>query len=239
MDVDQIFLSSHNNVSSVVTGAGMAAAYELGQSWIQDWAKPFCDGKCDDTLEADYDGSYGAPYVLTAGDARRHADLWSDVTEEMRQRIGDDWVMDMYAAIIAARRLGIQMNVIRMMLSVATEDYASEPWEQIRSWQNDSPPPGEQGVWVAHYCQFYSIGNFTWFKHDHKDTDIRLCNGTATIFPSPDEADVVAMQRARDGPLDFKHGTREAVMNARHVWMLDHTLEPVKQAMDAYYNEFC
>jgi hypothetical protein len=66
-----------------------------------------------------------------------------------------------------------------------------------------------------------------------------LCNRSATNFPSPDEADVVEMQRAREGTLDYKNGTREAVMNARNVWMLDHTLEPVKQAINAYFDEFC
>jgi hypothetical protein len=51
-------------------------------------------------------------------------------------------------------------------------------------------------------------------------------------FPPPNEADVVEMQHARDEPLDFKNGTQEAVMNARHVWMLDHTLELVRHAID-------
>ena len=149
MDTDQIFLSSHNDVSSVVTGAGMAAAYELGQSWIQkEWAIPFCDGKCD-TLERGYDRSYGAPYVLIVGDTRRHADLWSEVTEEMRHHVGDGWMMDMYAAIIAARRLGVRMNVIRMMLSIARKDYQSEPWEQVRGWHDS---PAGVGVWVAHFA---------------------------------------------------------------------------------------
>jgi hypothetical protein len=69
-----------------MTVAAMAAAYELIQSWIQGWAIPYCDGKCNTwTFESDYDGSYGTPYVLTAGDARRHADVWSELTEEMRR----------------------------------------------------------------------------------------------------------------------------------------------------------
>jgi hypothetical protein len=238
VDADQIFLSSNTDVVSttvaVRNGSGIAAAYELGQSWIQEWAIPFCDGKCDTLEKNGYDGSYGAPYVLTAGDARRHADLWSEVTEEMRQHVGDNWMMDMYAAIIAARRLGIQMNVIRMMLS-DLDDYQSEPWEKV-GWHDS---PAGPGVWVAHYCQRYKIGKFKWYKKDNTDTDIRLCNRSATNFPSPDEADVVEMHRAREGTLDYKNGTREAVMNARNVWMLDHTLEPVKQAIDAYFDEFC
>jgi hypothetical protein len=153
----------------------------------------------------------------------------------MRQRVGEDWVTDMYSNIIAARRLGIRMNVIRMMLS-RVKDYQSEPWEQVRGWHDS---PAGVGVWVAHYCQTYKIGKFEWYKYDNRDTDIRLCNRSVVNFPSPDEADVVEMQRARDGPLDYKNGTKEAVMNARHVWMLDHALEPVRQAIDAYYDEFC
>jgi hypothetical protein len=238
VDGDQILLSSHIDVSSVMPGAGIAASYGLGQSWIQGWAIPFCDGKCD-TLESGYDGSYGMPYVLTAGDARRHADLWSDLTEEMRQKHDSkEWMTEMYSGIIAARRLGIQMNVIRMMLSEASAELSSEPWDKVRGWHDDSPPA--VGVWVAHYCQTYMIGKFKWNKYENAHTDIRLCNRSPAMnFPSPDEADVIEMQRARDGPLNFKNGTQEAVIKARHVWMLDHTLEPVRQAIDAYYDEFC
>ena len=234
VDSDHIFLSSHNDVSNVMTGVGMAAAYDLGQGWIQDWGKPFCDGKCD-TLEKGYDASYGAPIVLTAGDARRHADLWSDLTEEFRQRDSKGWMTEMYSGIMAARRLGIRINVVRMMLSGA-EAGASEPWEQVRGWHDS---PAGVGVWVAHYCQKYAIGNFTWYKHDHGKTDIRWCNRSLVDFPSPDAMDMVEMQRAREGPLDYNNGTREAVMDARNVWMVDHTLEPVRQAIDEYFNEFC
>jgi hypothetical protein len=43
--------------------------------------------------------------------------------EEMRQHVSDDWMMDMYTAIIMAWRLGIRMNVICMMLSIAKKDH--------------------------------------------------------------------------------------------------------------------
>lgn len=109
IDADQNFLSSDNYVSSVITVAAMASPYELTQSWIQGWVIPYCDGKCDSwTFESDYDGSYGAPYVLTAGDAWRHADIWSELMEEMHQLDSANWVTDMYSAIIVARHLGLE-----------------------------------------------------------------------------------------------------------------------------------
>jgi hypothetical protein len=234
VDGDQIFLSSHNDVSSVIAGVGIAASYELGQGWIKDWGVPFCDGKCD-ILESGYDGSFGMPYVLTAGDARRHADLWSDLTEEMRPRDSKAWMTEMFSGVIAARRLGIRMNVVRMMLSSVEEGW-SEPWEQVRSWHDS---PAGMGVWVSHYCQAYMIGNFRWHKGDNYQTDIRSCNRSAIYFPSPNEEDLAEIQHARDGSLDFKNGTGDSVKLSRQVWMLDHTLEPVRRAIDAYYDEFC
>jgi hypothetical protein len=59
VDTDHILLSGYNNLSSVISGVGIAASYDLGQTWIEEWAIPFCDGKCD-ILEDDYDRSYGA-----------------------------------------------------------------------------------------------------------------------------------------------------------------------------------
>jgi hypothetical protein len=141
----------------------------------------------------------------------------------------------MYSGIIAARRLGIRMNIIRMMLSSVGEGQ-SEPWEQVRGWHDS---PAGMGAWVAHYCQTYVIGNFTWSKQYTRETDISSCNRSAINFPSPNEANLAEMQRARDGSLDLKNGTREAVKLSRQVWMLDHTLEPVRRATDAYYDEFC
>lgn len=234
MDADHIFLSSHNDVSSVVAGEGIAASYEMGQRWIKEWAAPFCNGKCD-TLEDGYDGSFGMPFVLTVGDTRRHADLWVDLTEAMRQRDNKPWITEMYSGVIAARSLGIRMNVTRMMLSSVAE-LRSEPWEKVRDWLDS---PAGVGVWVAHYCQRYKIGNFTWNKYDNRAMDIRSCNREAMNFPSPNDEDLAKMQRARDGTLDLTNGTREAVTESRQVWMLDNTLEPVRRAIDAYYDEFC
>jgi hypothetical protein len=127
------------------------------------------------------------------------------------------------------------MNVIRMMLS-NVEEARAEPWEQVRSWHDS---PAGMGVWVAHYCQTYVIGNIRWSKHYHREMDIRSCNRSAINFPSPNEADLAEIRRARDGSLDLKNGTRKAVKLSRQVWMLDHTLEPVRRAIDAYYDEFC
>ena len=234
MDADQIFLSRPSGMSSIVPGVGMTASYDLGQGWIKKWGTRFCDGKCD-KLENGYDGSYGVPIILTAGDARRHADLWMDLTEEMRKFKPEAWMTEMYSAIIAARRLGIRMNVIPMTLSFA-EAGESEPWEQVHIWQDS---PAGVGVLVAHYCQRYRIGNFTWYKADNKETDIRLCNRSMMNFASPNKADTAEMQRTRNGPLSFKNGTKEAVLLSRTMWMLDHALEPVRRAINAYYDEFC
>jgi hypothetical protein len=167
---------------------------------------------------------------------RKLANLWSDVTEEMRAVDSHAWMSEMYSCIIAARRLGIRMNVFRTMLSNVANPGGSEPWEQVRSW-HDSPTG--MGVWVSHYCQEYEVGNFRWYKDDNSQTDIRSCNKSAMSFPWPKKDDLTKMRRARDGPLDLKNGTTDAVTLSRHIWLLDHTLEPVRRAVDAYYDEFC
>jgi hypothetical protein len=46
---------------------------------------------------------------------------------------------------------------------------SDEPWEIVQ-W---NAQPRLPAVWVAHYCQTYTIGNFRWSKHDKNSIDLR------------------------------------------------------------------
>jgi hypothetical protein len=240
VDPDMVLLPQKFDFSNITAGNGVAARYELRKSWIKQWALPFCNGKCDTVDEEDdYDPGFGMPMVLTAGDARRHADLWSALTEEMRTA-SPGWQTEMFSNVIAARRLGIWIDVYSTMLSAITVDDPIEPWDQIM-WNAALHSP-VKGVWVAHYCQAYKIQNFTWYKYHYSSLDIRQCD-RSQVFPSPSSSDLEAMEYARDGPLTSnKTGnkkTPENVYRSRTVWLLDNASEFVRRAIGAYYEEFC
>ena len=47
------------NANAIQRGHGVASRYSLGRKWIDDWAKEFCDGKCE-SIENDASVSFGA-----------------------------------------------------------------------------------------------------------------------------------------------------------------------------------
>lgn len=251
VDPDHVFLSYRMNISTVRSGAGVAGRYALGRAWVKKWGVPFCAGKCDE-LEDDYDPSYGVPQVLTAGDTRRHVDLWKVLTEEMRNRTeSKGWMTEMFSCILAARRLDIRFEVQDMMISAATS--ITEPWEHIQ-W-NRSPsgggllsrPGGGLAVPIVHYCQTYKISTFSWSKHSYRGLDIRACD-RSNNFPPPTGNESSTMVALRNTPLTVPIGqelptnrprAKEAVQVSRNVWLLDNTWGIARQAIDAYYEEFC
>lgn len=246
VDPDMTFLGNYGNyfnVKSIKEGFGVAAEYGLGDGWFKEWGQPFCDGKCNkvgtSTTVAEPAGafSYGAPYIVTASDARNHAAAWVNLTEEMR-KTKPGWMIDMYSAVMAHRVLGIHMDVRATMLSAP---YDIEPWDTVH-W---NVPPDRAGVWVAHYCQKYKLGGlsgFEWFKHTYRELDIRKCN-KANNFPLPNGTDMASWFQGRDGALvrsrDDDKAERQKVDRSRNVWMLEHTFDVARRAIATYYEEFC
>jgi len=265
VDPDQLFLTDKLDMGNITSGFGTAAKFGLGNAWLTELGlEKFCNGMCDNiqTESARTDYSYGAPYALTASDALRFADLWVVILQDINRSGPKGWMQDMYAAILALKRLEIVIDVRKTML--ARTDVINLSWMHVR-W--DFEPisgqiPGD--VWVAHYCQTYKVGNFSWSKHNHKALDIRKCDRSMNM-PLPVGLDAVAMENAEGKPFFVrkkaealtvagKHGggkltmlrkstgedgTREMDTEVLNAWMLGKTLIPISEAIEAYYDEFC
>jgi hypothetical protein len=91
VDADQIFLSDHNDASNVDAGSGVAAAYDLGQDWIQEWGYPFAITSAIQWKMARRGILRHAlrPHSRRRAEARRP---WSEVTKEMSQFINKEFV---------------------------------------------------------------------------------------------------------------------------------------------------
>ena len=98
--------------------------------------------------------------------------------------------------------------------------------------------PRSPGVWVAHYCQTYTIGNFRWSKHDKNSIDLRQCK-RSMIFPAPKKEALAEMEHWRNFQLNAS-ASKEDAMQSRNVWMLDNMWDHARHAaINAYYEEFC
>lgn len=177
---------------------------------------------------------YSQPYVLKTNDMLRLANLWRTLVDEMRA-VDQSWQLEMYAAIIAARRLDIAFTVEESMIANAEDD--AEPWD-IAMWGASSTPEigkldSSATLQVAHYCQSYSIesSTFHWYKHDYHGLDIRKCDPLNNSFTTPSSNDLRLMAENRGEDLESKA--------ARNVWLLDSTMAVAREAIESYYAEFC
>jgi hypothetical protein len=144
------------------------------------------------------------------------------------------WETDMFSNVISHILLDIQIDVLSTMLSYVDVE-SDEPWDIVQ-WNAE---PRSPGVWVAHYCQTYTIGNFSWSKHDENPIDLRQCNRSMN-FPEPKKEALVEMEHWRNFPLrSSATSSKEDVMQSRNVWMLDKTWDHARHAINAYYEEFC
>lgn len=172
------------------------------------------------------------PYILKAGDMLKLADLWMKLTDEMRS-VDKSWHLDMYAAIIAARRLGIKFKVERSMIGNADDD--NEPWDAAK-WGGSSDtgklrPLEELAVQVTHYCQTYAVSSYSWSKHHYHELDMRNCDPNSMFeLPQPEESRAMSEMHGKQ----LVNGS-----NARHVWLLENTMTQARDAIVSYYEEFC
>lgn len=159
MDADQVFLNDRVDVSTVMDGKGLAAKCALGEAWVKEWVEEFCsDEWCRDLETENSDVSGGAPYIFTARDTRRHAEVWSHIIDQMRKGT-KHWMIgqetDMFAAIIAAVKIGIEIRDEAAMVSQPTHD--GEPWHLL-GWKSPIASTEEySGIFLAHYCQRYRM----------------------------------------------------------------------------------
>ena len=168
----------------------------------------------------------------------RLARLWKNLVDVMRP-YDKSWHLDMYAAIIAARRLDIVFTVERNM--IGNSDDGMEPWD-LAMWGESSYDIGKLHshdpltMQVAHYCQTYSISSYRWSKHDHHHLDIRKCDPLNNAFNMPTTGDSVLMTEARGEELA---PMTDVTKTARNVWLLDATMAVAQEAIENYNAEFC
>ncbi len=168
----------------------------------------------------------------------RLARLWKNLVDEMRP-FDMSWHLDMYAAIIAARRLDIVFTVERNMIGNPIDDM--EPWD-LAMWGESPNDSGKLHshdpltMQVALYCQTYSISSYHWSKHDYHDLDIRKCDPSNNAFNMPTSGDSVLMTETRGGELA---PVTDVTKSARNVWLLDATMAEAYEAIEAYNAEFC
>eukprot|EP00985_Skeletonema_marinoi_P020320 scaffold12042_cov118-Skeletonema_marinoi.AAC.2 len=238
IDPDMLFLSSDVNLGSIKENHGVASQYSLGNEWVtKDWVLKLCDGKCD-VIADPSDVSFGAPYILRAKDMLRLARLWKSLVDEMRP-YDKSWHLDMYAAIIAARRLDIVFTVERGMIGNPIDDM--EPWD-LTTWGGSSSDIGKLHshdpltMQVVHYCQTYSISSYSWGKHDYHNLDIRKCDPLNNAFNMPTTGDSILMTETRGKELA---PMTDVATTARNVWLLDATMAVAHEAIERYNSEFC
>lgn len=170
----------------------------------------------------------------------RLARLWKNLVDEMRP-YDMSWHLDMYAAIIAARRLDIVFTVERNMISNPND--GMEPWD-LAMW-GESSTDTDIGklhshdpltMQVALYCQTYSISSYHWSKHDYHHLDIRKCDPLNNAFNMPPTGDSVLMTETRGEELA---PMTDVTKTARNVWLLDATMAVAHEAIETYNVEFC
>lgn len=237
IDPDMIFLSSDVNLGSIKDNRGVASQYSLGSTWVREKGLQFCDGKCD-VIADPSDVSFGAPYILRAKDMLRLARLWKNLVDEMRP-YDNSWHLDMYAAIIAARRLDIVFTVERNMIGNSND--GMEPWD-LAMWGESLSDIGKLhshdplAMQVVHYCQTYSISSYRWSKHDYHQLDIRKCDPLNNAFNMPTTDDSVLMTETRGVELA---PMTDVTKTARNVWLLDAIMAVAHEAIESYNAEFC
>ena len=236
IDPDMVFLNGHLHVDLVQHGHGVAAQYALGNMFLKDM-KRFCGGACEfDKKPTMHEYSMGTPYLLTALDAKRHANLWGNITDEIRFSGHSGWETEMFSAILTFIILGIKIHIEQLMHS----DHSawSENWELVKWHPNLMTPTS---LLVGHYCQIYEISTFSWYKKskEMEQVDLRKC-GQNLLLDTPTIDVLEMMERRRKKPLvRVGKESSKSVRENRNVWLLDNTYSHVKQALGSYYEEFC
>ncbi|XXQ39441.1 Nucleotide-diphospho-sugar transferase domain-containing protein [Plasmodiophora brassicae] len=236
IDPDQIFIR-HINVGNVVHGHAIASYFVLNENFI-DRASRFCGDECLPFTKAEdiMRLHVGPPYIQTAGDFRRHAGLWANLTEMIRSvpelREEFDWLSEMYSYILAALKLGIEHEQLMMMITNGEDP--DDPWDLAR-WFAISKEP----LVGLHYCQDYAVGDMSWGKHTYHDFDIRDCNKSA-FFPELNDVSLAELRRLRGLPL-VDDGTRSKgeLDRIRMAWVYDNVVHVANAAIRGYYEEFC
>jgi hypothetical protein len=243
---------SDNILHMVRPGHGVAARYAIGNDWLKKkrWNRFWCyeeekneNGRCavpaiPDEPSSRY--SFGHPLIFTADDAKRHADLWINVTNDLR-RVDRGWQTEMYSNVITAYRVDIQMTIFDMMISRPTEPEEQLGWEVLK-W--NPPYSSSKMTFIAHYCDQYRVADFKFDKRggQFKNIDLQSCGDNLHLTP-PDDLTKKIMSN-QEGNEAYLHQNIEEdegnnIFVTRNVWMIDIAFDTSKKAIEAYYDEFC
>lgn len=257
IDPDHLFMDRNTwHLDDVYEGHGVAALYAMGDFWMEEWGEKLCNPPtmCQNWREKKVNPSYGHPIIFTAQDALTHAKVWLNMTNDIKQLGHTAWESEMYTAVLAALYTNIQVKVKPFMVSNRQVD--SEPWDRLQWGKDgdetssllipDDEPDNQLPMLIGHYCQEYVVSsNYSFFKHHLRDLDIRKCRygGGTGHLKKPSLEDQHRMEARRHKSLrktqDMSPKDRTEIEEGRDVWMIDHVVEPIREALQVFHQDWC
>jgi hypothetical protein len=258
VDPDHLFLDSGTwSLDNVKKGHGVAALYSMGDSWMDEWGPKLCSPstKCNDWREKGVNPEFGHPIIFTAQDALTHAKEWINMTNAIKQLGHQRWESEMFTAVLAAVYTDIKVKVQPFMLS--NREVNSEPWNRLL-WKKggkkssslllpDRKPENQFPMLIGHYCQKYIVSSsYSFFKHELRQLDIRECSNGGdknTPFKMPSQEDQLVMEPLRHKSLNVQSkmtsDQKEEIEKSRDIWMIDHVVAPILEALQVYFQDNC
>jgi hypothetical protein len=240
-------------LEQVQPGHGVASRYAIGERWIhrkqwfQFWCSPSTSRKnqnCADNIPTSrkYDPSFGHPQLLTANDARRQAEVWTNVTNDLRL-VHQGWQTEMYSNVISMHLATITVSVHDIMVSNPNDINEQTAWEALQ-WYAPFTTASNQApyLFMAHYCQSHRLGDFILDKR-RMEVNLQKC-GPELLLPSPNGETQNMLDRMKYNR-SMLHGQYGAMQQEPHVtltrdgWMIDKVYRTIQEAIGAYYEEFC
>jgi hypothetical protein len=212
--------------------------------------------KCKDWREQGVNPEFGHPIIFTAQDALTHAKEWINMTNAIKQLGHQRWESEMYTAVLAAVYMDIEVKVQPFMLS--NRVVHSEPWDRLR-WKKgddnssslllpDHDYNNQLPMLIGHYCQKYIVSSkqYSFFKHDLRQLDIRKCSNGGdknTLFKMPSQEDQLVMEPLRHKSLNvhskMTSDQKKEIEKSRGIWMIDHVVAPILEALQVYFQDYC
>jgi hypothetical protein len=100
---------------------------------------------------------------------------------------------------------------------------------------------------IGHYCQQYTVSSSYFFsKHNLWQLDIRKCSNLDTEdgpfkVPSPEDQLLMEARRRHNSMHVYSGMTQKnmaEVERSRDVWMIDHVVVPIREALQVYFHDY-
>mmetsp|Transcript_1068 Transcript_1068/g.1734 ORF Transcript_1068/g.1734 Transcript_1068/m.1734 type:complete len:141 (-) Transcript_1068:63-485(-) len=133
-----------------------------------------------------------------------------------------------------------------MMLSFPTARGEIKEWNTATWSHHDyisQETSGAPYLFLGHYCQSYTVSNFEFYKKRiFFLKDLRNCDTNLTL-PMPQGRALEILEGFQTNQTSLKAEDPSKMPKqtfvARHAWMIVNTYFPVKEALEAYHDQFC